>query len=123
MPVCAFMSVSFRLVPPVVAKTSAIDRASARSDAYEPPPAENEKLEFTDCASASILLIVFVDGSSLNRCEYVRSAAEKNKPSPFHATIDGSSSKSELKTVGVPPAAGTVAMTRFAYMKVGLAMD
>jgi len=56
---------------------------------------------------------VFVRGSRRYRDEYVPCEAEKKRPFGFHATIDGSSSNDDDRTVGAPPFAGTVAISLF----------
>jgi hypothetical protein len=57
---------------------------------------------------------VFVPASRRYRYEYVRWEAEKKRPFGFHATIDGSSSNDDDRTVGVPPPAGTAAIAPLA---------
>ena len=113
--VCTFMSVSRRgaFMLDGATNTSAIDFESAPRKATVPPSSDSEKLDpihSSDGASRSMALLV---GSRWYRYDHVRCDAAKKMPPCFHATIDGSSSNAVVNASGVPPAAGTVAMTSF----------
>src|SRR5438876_225024 len=94
-------------------KTSGTAFGSLARKAMAEPSFETLALERTLASDGARRVIIFVAGSSRYRYDHVCCAAANNNPFGFQATIDGFSSNDAVKTAGMPPAAGTVAITAF----------
>src|SRR5438094_4739408 len=122
--VCAEKSVSFvgrgactapaSSVLMFAANTSGSDSGSEPTYATVDPSRERLNAVITALSAGARRTTARVCGSRRYRYDHVRCSAPKNRPFGFHATGDGSSSKPAVRTVGMPPADATVAITEFA---------